>query len=56
MVSLFCDTKRTADVSHRLSLTQGAFDFTQFGDDLFDGVTQTRCTAPPNFGQVESCF
>jgi hypothetical protein len=44
-VALFGGTDRTADVSHGLSLTQGDFGVTQFGEDLFDGVTKTWHTA-----------
>jgi hypothetical protein len=40
-VGLFGDTERLADVRHGLSLTQGDFRFTQFGEDLFDGVKKT---------------
>jgi hypothetical protein len=40
-VGLFGDTERTTDVNHGLSFTQGDFGFTQFGEDLFDGVTKT---------------
>ena len=36
-VGLFGDTERPADASYGLSLTQGDFGFTQFGEDLFDG-------------------
>ena len=45
IVGLFDDTERKQDVSHGLSLTQGDFSFTQFGEDLFDGVTKTWHTA-----------
>jgi hypothetical protein len=41
IVGVFGDTERTADVNHGLSRTQGDFGVTQFGEELFDGMTKT---------------
>jgi len=45
MIGLFGDADRTADVCHGLSLSQDNFSFTQFGEDLFNGVPETWRTA-----------
>ena len=38
---LFGDAQGSTDVSKRLAFTQCDFSFTQFTEDLFDGVTKT---------------
>ena len=41
LLRLFGDAQCSTDVSKRLAFTQCDFSFTQFTDDLFDGVTKT---------------
>ena len=45
IVGLTGDTECTVEVSHGLSLAQRNFGFTQFGEDLFDSMTETWHTA-----------